>query len=218
MRERVIRYKGQNIIVKFHIDRCTHYSACLRGAPSVFDVTQEPWIKPDEESADKVAEICEKCPTGALHYQRRDGAQEEVVPTENVIVVAENGPLYIHGNIELRDPDGTLLVEDTRLALCRCGFSAIEPFCDGQHKFRGLWSKGTFEGDNTIIEKSDETPEKLMVTIVPNGPFMISGPMIIENGLGSIKYQGRQAALCRCGQSKNKPFCDGAHLSLNKDD
>jgi CDGSH-type Zn-finger protein len=31
------------------------------------------------------------------------------------------------------DPDGNVIREDTRLALCRCGGSANKPFCDGTH-------------------------------------------------------------------------------------
>ena len=31
------------------------------------------------------------------------------------------GPLYVRGRVQLRSADGSVIVEDTRLALCRCG-------------------------------------------------------------------------------------------------
>ena len=47
----------------------------------------------------------------------------------------ENGPLIVRGDFELRTPDGESIEpgRDT-IALCRCGKSAIKPFCDGTHK------------------------------------------------------------------------------------
>lgn len=47
-----------------------------------------------------------------------------------------------------------------------------------------------------------------------NGPLRISGgPFVIKDGKGnSYDLAGRTAiALCRCGESAKKPFCDGAH-------
>jgi CDGSH-type Zn-finger protein len=43
-------------------------------------------------------------------------------------------------------------------------------------------------------------------------------PMIVEslqNSRGEILYNIRGIVLCRCGASKNKPFCDGSHNSTN---
>lgn len=49
------------------------------------------------------------------------------------------------------------------------------------------------------------------VSAVPNGPYRVAGavPVIAADG---IPYEVRaRQTLCRCGQSKNKPFCDGSH-------
>lgn len=50
-----------------------------------------------------------------------------------------NGPLLVRGDFELTDADGDA-IEPTRrtVALCRCGMSAIKPFCDGTHKATGF--------------------------------------------------------------------------------
>jgi CDGSH-type Zn-finger protein len=55
--------------------------------------------------------------------------------SSSTIVPYENGPLIVRGDFELRTPDGRP-IEAGRgtVALCRCGKSAIKPFCDGTHR------------------------------------------------------------------------------------
>ncbi len=70
------------------------------------------------------------------------------------------------------------------------------------------------------------------VQILKNGPYLVSGnvplfPMIIQcAGTADIPYQWLKGEnlqttgnylLCRCGQSKTKPFCDGTHVAVNFD-
>jgi CDGSH-type Zn-finger protein len=51
------------------------------------------------------------------------------------------------------------------------------------------------------------------INVFPNGPLRITGNFVIKDGEGKeFDLAGRAAiALCRCGQSANKPFCDGSH-------
>ncbi len=53
------------------------------------------------------------------------------------------------------------------------------------------------------------------IKVRENGPFLVSGPVTITDHLGNVFNTGDKAniALCRCGQSKNRPFCDGSHKS-----
>lgn len=44
-----------------------------------------------------------------------------------------------------------------------------------------------------------------------NGPLIVSGPVDILDSQGELMRTANEVALCRCGQSANKPFCDGAH-------
>lgn len=92
----------------------------------------------DAADAEAVAETVLTCPTGALHFRRLDGGPQEL-PTESASVEPRpNGPLFVRGHVRIVDPDGRLIREDTRVALCRCGASENKPFCDGSHRRTGF--------------------------------------------------------------------------------
>lgn len=59
-----------------------------------------------------------------------------------------------------------------------------------------------------ISEKGGE----LKITSLENGPLLLTGNLTIMSGSGRKAWQGNKIALCRCGASMNKPFCDGAHV------
>lgn len=51
------------------------------------------------------------------------------------IVAYPDGPLLVRGEFEIVTPDGVPVPRDREtVALCRCGASAIKPYCDGTHK------------------------------------------------------------------------------------
>jgi CDGSH-type Zn-finger protein len=52
-----------------------------------------------------------------------------------------------------------------------------------------------------------------VITCSKNGPLRISGSFVIKDANGNeFDLSGREMiSLCRCGQSENKPFCDGSH-------
>lgn len=51
------------------------------------------------------------------------------------------------------------------------------------------------------------------ITIKPNGPYLVNGPVTIVDPTGTAitPPADRPVALCRCGQSTMKPYCDGSH-------
>jgi len=53
------------------------------------------------------------------------------------------------------------------------------------------------------------------ITVNNNGPIRIEGEFTIHDAEGrEYGLAGRKViSLCRCGQSQNKPFCDGAHAA-----
>ncbi len=55
------------------------------------------------------------------------------------IVPCPDGPLLLRGDFEITGPEGKAIDPRRRtVALCRCGMSAIKPFCDGTHKATGF--------------------------------------------------------------------------------
>jgi len=132
-------YRGRGVDVVYDPARCRHVAACVRGLPTVFDTARRPWIDPDgEPDPARVAEVVERCPTGALHHRRHDGVPE--APTAPTTVTAlPDGPLLLRGDLRV-EVDGVEVAE-TRAALCRCGRSAVKPWCDGSHERTG-WRSG----------------------------------------------------------------------------
>ena len=51
------------------------------------------------------------------------------------------------------------------------------------------------------------------IKVRENGPLLVTGPVTLSDHLGNqFDTTGKEnIALCRCGASQNKPFCDGAH-------
>ena len=109
--------------------------------PEVFDLAKTPWVQPQHASAEALAELVRRCPSGALTFRRKDGGSDESATPGVDVVLAEDGPLYVSGDLRLVGPDGTELTEAlTRVALCRCGESDNKPFCDNSHNAAGFRS------------------------------------------------------------------------------
>lgn len=56
-----------------------------------------------------------------------------------------------------------------------------------------------------------ENKENVSVTVLDNGPYLVKGTVTLVGKDGVSETKEGSIALCRCGLSKNKPFCDGAH-------
>lgn len=126
----------------------------------------------------------------------------------NTINVRANGPLIIRGEIRLESADGKLLAEDKELFLCRCGKSANKPFCDGAHKSCGFSDRACFS-DEKIEQLEDKNG--IVISLRENAMLIVKGPVTIQSEDGSSSTTRNKAALCRCGESANKPFCDASH-------
>jgi CDGSH-type Zn-finger protein len=57
---------------------------------------------------------------------------------------------------------------------------------------------------------------EVTITIRPNGPYRVEGPIKLVDAEGKLlDLAGKPAiSLCRCGASINKPFCDGTHSKI----
>ena len=95
------------------------------------------------------------------------------------------------------DPDAAS-VEETIVAIRNCPSGAL-----------------SYSIDKSENRNAQNEPE---ILIAPNGPYVVSGGIELSDttwgeGVSKIEY-----TLCRCGGSKNKPFCDGAHWFIKFSD
>ena len=59
--------------------------------------------------------------------------------------------------------------------------------------------------------------EQVKITTRHNGPYKITGPVKVIDAEGNeydLSERGSTIALCRCGGSTTKPFCDGTHSQI----
>lgn len=203
-------YASESIAVRFEPRRCIHAAECVFALPLVFDPERKPWIEPGSAGADAIAQVVTRCPTGALHFDRLDGGPAETPDAVNEVRVTRNGPLYLRGQIEVRAADGSVVAGDVRMALCRCGATRNAPFCDNSHRAIRFVDPGEVFEDGA--RPGDGASERaLRATAESKGPYRLEGPFEIVSADGRVRLGGNRAALCRCGASRNKPFCDGSH-------
>ncbi len=69
-----------------------------------------------------------------------------------------------------------------------------------------------FVAKGAATAKAPETATtRSIISLKADGPLILSGDFEIRAPDGTVLFTGQKAALCRCGHSANKPFCDGAH-------
>lgn len=205
-------YPGQQVDVAWDGRLCIHVGECGRSAGSLFEGGRQPWCQPDVTTLDDVVDVVERCPTGALTYRRKDGGPAEQAPERNTIVVSNNGPLYATGSLEIEGASADMSGVAMRAALCRCGHSKQKPFCDGAHEAAGFVDRGAVGQKGAPLEARGGL---LQIKRAKNGPLLVSGNLTITAASGREAWTGTRAALSRCGHSKNKPFCDGAHKAAD---
>jgi len=130
----------------------------------------------------------------------------------NTILVRPNGPLICGSelNVIIQDTDGNIITKEKELALCRCGHSQNKPFCDGSHK--QLNSDATQEFSDERQEELNSAKTELVITVKPDAMLLIKSPVTIFSRSGQSVTTRNKGALCRCGESDNKPFCDRSHM------
>jgi CDGSH-type Zn-finger protein/uncharacterized Fe-S cluster protein YjdI len=202
---RVESAEGRDITVHFDHGRCIHARFCVTGEPEVFRAnTAGDWIHPDAATPERIAIIARQCPSGAITYDRKDGAPGEELPKVNTLRIREDGPYAFNAPLLIDGAEAGL-----RATLCRCGLSKRKPFCDGSHVDSGFEASG--EPATRESEPLAERAGPLSIRLVADGPLDISGNLEILSGTGRTVDRVTCARLCRCGLSNTKPFCDYSH-------
>ncbi len=75
---------------------------------------------------------------------------------------------------------------------------------------------------NNQMDNEHKEPSKVIsesasishIQIKPNGPILVTSDCVITHSNGEVENKTGTTALCRCGASANKPFCDGSHRKI----
>ena len=125
--------------------------------------------------------------------------------------------------------EGLTMTDDE--SLC-AGFA----YCD---RFGGVWAEIEQTGNPEVkqrVEKQislcpsgrlqyfsgilneDSVPNEVKyeptIAVIPDGPLLVLGKIPVETPDGFVYEIRNRQLLCRCGHSRNKPFCDGSHWNL----
>ncbi|HAD11394.1 MAG TPA: hypothetical protein DCF33_03040 [Saprospirales bacterium] len=72
------------------------------------------------------------------------------------------------------------------------------------------------------LNNTENPPENIStetrIEVIPNGPLLVYGNINVQLRDGAKENRSKVTAFCRCGQSKNKPFCDGSHIGAGFED
>ena len=67
---------------------------------------------------------------------------------------------------------------------------------------------------NNQDEQASEVKVEQIIEVTENGPLLVYGNIIVKDKEGNQTQKNKVTAFCRCGQSVNKPYCDGAHVKV----
>lgn len=205
MTKSVEKVGDSRVTIHFEAAKCIHSRQCVLGRPDVFvPNVKGAWIHPEAATVEEIAELAHNCPSGAIAFERHDGGPQEAPPKVNLVRVRENGPLAFHGELDIAGQGKSF-----RATLCRCGRSNNKPFCDGSHTAAGFSATG-----EPATQPSEALPKRngsLAVIPAQDGPLLVNGSLEVVSGTGRTIDRCTKTALCRCGHSNNKPYCDGSH-------
>jgi uncharacterized Fe-S cluster protein YjdI len=72
-----------------------------------------------------------------------------------------------------------------------------------------------FMNNNQQPALEETTSSETIIEVSANGPLLVYGNINIKDHQGNETRKSKVTAMCRCGHSANKPFCDGSHVKNN---
>jgi uncharacterized Fe-S cluster protein YjdI len=67
---------------------------------------------------------------------------------------------------------------------------------------------------NKDEDSIDNVNAESIVEVLENGPLLVYGNITVKDKSGHEEHKNKVTAFCRCGQSHNKPYCDGTHAKV----
>ncbi len=68
--------------------------------------------------------------------------------------------------------------------------------------------------DKTAVQPASTAQPAAEIRLMANGPLLVKGECVLVDSNGNELTTSGTFALCRCGSSSNKPFCDGTHKRI----
>lgn len=62
------QYETKSLVITWRPSLCEHAGRCVQGLPAVFNVKRKPWIILENGTDEKIKEVINQCPSGALRY------------------------------------------------------------------------------------------------------------------------------------------------------
>ncbi|HXU26037.1 MAG TPA: (4Fe-4S)-binding protein [Bacteroidia bacterium] len=67
---------------------------------------------------------------------------------------------------------------------------------------------------NNEASTIEDVKVESVVEVMENGPLLVYGNITVKHKSGEEEHKDKVTAFCRCGQSSNKPYCDGTHTTI----
>lgn len=93
------------------------------------------------------------------------------------------------------------------VAGCPSGALTATTFAPGEHPV----VRTSAQAEAQAEEREAPGAASVSVKVLAGGPYLLKGEIEIVDGAGQVARRITKVALCRCGHSRNKPFCDGSH-------
>jgi len=74
-------YDNGEVVITWHLEKCTHSGNCVRGLPRVFKPKSKPWIEIENAGSEELVNQIKKCPSGALDYYYKEKNEAEAIQT-----------------------------------------------------------------------------------------------------------------------------------------
>ena len=139
--------------------------------------------------------------------------------------------------------NGAEAIEGPNLTLAdNQDYCAYARFCDAKGRIWNLVQEGTPAADKQAVKEACNCPSGRLIMfdnrtgkpIEPelqpeigaledpamgcSGPLWVKGGIQVESESGKLYERRNRQTLCRCGHSRNKPFCDGSHAAVKYQD
>lgn len=132
--EIIKEYSNDGFTIIWKPKMCIHAAECVKRLPKVYNPNAKPWITIENATSEELISQIDVCPSGALTYKSNNIEKQIAMEATTKIDVLENGPLLVHGTMEVTNCNGEKVVKEKTTAFCRCGVSQNKPYCDGAHK------------------------------------------------------------------------------------